>query len=389
MLQLEDALKKGQTALILGGALVHVSLKEEAIPGYVFQKSVLTKSSMFGVSLNKSKSSKLHVWIQKEAYALLLKSSAKYGFYVDAILKTLKLKQEDFLILNSFYSENEYTLSCFSFKKGALDSLEDFKINANSFEADAHIRIEKLKMEHSSSKFYWLGPVDCPKSQALEALPESLYLSVALSKAGVSSDKAALFLIPAVITLISLFAYGLAYYIPLTQYEEARDQVRAEMDSLKQMNGKKGINFDLSFAQSRLVLLENISRYLESKKSTAQNLDRTEILLNEVSKNKAIQIDSLSVLIPSVQGFSTAKSSTTRDPLEDPKDFELTFKISVLKNSPVLDQIKPVVTVWSQQTGYELSVSKIATDNSRKSKNAAPSDIGMTDAVVTLKGVLK
>lgn len=347
--QLKRLLAKSPTErVVLGGQLFMCSLDTlQALDGFLEQPARATsRAAVF----SRTKSAKLRVAIDKEALAMVARARVRPVFAVDALLRYgLRLKGEEVLLLSAIEATYSTLLTAMHLRKGELVSFEEFVLAAptsHTYEADVHVLLERLRMQHTGAVFHWCGPLNAPRSQACITAPAALWAAAPPQALTVSGKPGwwRRYGLSVALSVAAGVGYAGALWVPYTDYAAAAEELAAESARLQG---------DFSFASERLALLQARQTFLNSTQSNPKPLSGMEAAVLAISAFPDVRIKEAQLYWP--RGKTATSSGATREAY----DFEFLLEVPAVPGTTALDQSVPLVRGLSQRMGTSLRLSTI------------------------------
>lgn len=340
--------KPSKERIILGGQLFMCSLENlRAMDDFLEQPPRPTRRALL---LSRAKSPKLRVAIDKEALGLVARARVRPIFAVDALLRYgQRIKSDEILLLSAVEATSSTLLTAMHFRKGEMVSFEEFVLAApasHTYEADVHVLLERLRMQHMGATFHWCGPLGMPRSQTFITASAALWTAVA-PQALTVSGKASVWRqhgLSMALSVAAAVGYGAALWVPYTDYTKAAKELAAESSRLQG---------DFSFASERLALLQARQTYMNAAKSNLKPLTSMEAAVHAISERTDVRIKEAHLSWP--RGKVAPAGSVNQVAY----DFEFLLEVPALSGTTALEQSVPLVRGLSARMGTSLRLATL------------------------------
>lgn len=283
----------------------------------------------------------MHVWTHKDAMSRLSQAHARVAYAVDGLLRYAQRlrRSDDVLIVAAFSATFSSMVTAVRVRKGRIESLGDYMLGASqthTYEADLHMLLERLQLEHPGTAIHWAGPQAAPRNLNCIAAPATLWQAAPTLRLGGSPVQRALKRhgIAALLAAGALAGYAGSLWLPYQRYAEAAQAIVQEGVDGQHASG---------FATERLQLLEARRAYLESAGRNSERLHRFESVLSAISQQPETRLLEARLL------WTPEQDLTQR-----PFDFELKLEVPALANTTALEQSRPLLRELSTKLGMTL-----------------------------------
>lgn len=331
--------------LVLGGQLFMCSLEAlRSLEGFVEQPARSTVRSL-PFSRNK-KPRKLYLALEREALATVVRARIRPVFAIDALLRYgQRLKEDDSVVLCAMQGTQASMVTSLHFRRGELVSLDEFVLAAPSshtFEADLHVLLERLRMQHMGAVFHWCGPLSMPRSQTFVQAPASMWAAAtpqALTMSGRSSVLRRHGIALAVASL-SVAGYGAALWYPYSQYLHAASTLAADNARLQS---------EYRFATERLAMLQALQGFARVSETNTAPLGQFAAVMQALGTQDGLRIREARL------NWARARIvEPGRPALKDAYDFEVLLEVPRTEGVTALEQSVPLMRGLSDQLGMNL-----------------------------------
>lgn len=330
--------------VILGPALVGYALRTpEKLIGMVQQTP---RDARKVGPLSREKPPKLHLGVERETVAALIRAKIRPVFAVDALLRYgTRVKADDLLLLSVMTASNGTSASVLRFRKGELDEINDYVLSAvgsHTYEADVQALVDRLRLRYPNAQFHWCGPLKLPASQSMPQAPDSIWGQAAVQALSMTGRASVLQRhgLAALLVIAAAGGYAGALWVPYTEYRASAAELAADNARLKG---------EYVFASERLSLLRALQAFSRTREGNTRPLDQFATVVSVASEHEKLRIKEAKLNWPSLRTVSPGLAY----------DFELVVEVPRLEGTTALEQSVPLLKSLSASTGMGMRVATV------------------------------
>lgn len=335
---------KKRHKVVLGGELVLASLTNH-IAGVEYVKQPPRSTSRSGL-LPRPVKNPVHVWLAKEAVALMSKAGARLqaSLAIDHYLRWgFRQKHQEFLLVGGDAGEDKSIVLMLHFKKGVLVKLGEKCLPGKSnsrFMSEVFPLLEQAHNEVPGAPMYWAAPLPEIRVPFVTRVEEELlhgktdFIVSGSTKASFFARHGAGLALAA----LGAAAYLCAVGIPYLQYRSASNEFDQEST---QMKG------DFQFAADSLKLLQTQAAFLRSARATEAKVAELDSVLS-IAAEKGYPLQSAAIRLNKETRPGERKLFDLEVVLQQPKDDKLS----------ALEQAAPVISALSSRLHTPLHLSQ-------------------------------
>lgn len=326
---------KERVKVVLGGELVLASLTRH-VTGTDYAKQPARSATRTGL-FNRGTRTPLHVWLAKDAVALMAKAGSRIqaSLAIDHYLRWgLKQKEQEFLLFGGDAGQDKSILLVMHFKKGVLVKLGEKNlpgVASARFLSEVYPLLEHAHNEVPGVQVYWAAPLPEVRMPFVTRISEE-FLTGRTGFVVSGSSKASFLTQHGTgmgLIALGIIGYALSAGVPYLQYKRAAETFDAESTQLKG---------EFQFAADRLKLLQERQLYLRTAAQNAAKMGEFEVLLSVAAEQKYPLQD------------ATLRLKKTAKPGDRPIfDVELNLEQPKVENMTAIEQASPVISMLSSK----------------------------------------